>query len=183
MTAPWLQVGGLRYDLAVPNPEVLSIRDVARGLSYLNRFTGHAGLYSVAQHCVLGTRVLRDEGYTKGIQRAFLLHDAHEIVTGDVASPIKIALRDVFRGSAWERFERTHRIAFARRFGIPSNVPRAVSSTDLRMLVTEARQLLPPPPQPWNIPAEPIEGLRIVPWTPDRACAEYMCEAVRLEIS
>jgi hypothetical protein len=203
---PWIQTAsGQAYDLLAPDPSTIVLGDVATALSNLIRFTGHAGPYTVAQHSVVGARVLRHEGHADGVQRAFLLHDAHEAVTGDVASPVKRALRSLFRATLseesdgfytceedrentypqdpWTRFEEFHRLAFARRFGTPRELPKAVLEMDLRMLVTEARDLLLPPPKPWGIPAEPIEGLRIARcWSPREARAEFLDECVRLGV-
>ncbi len=169
---------GLRYDLECPDPTSITIQDVAHALSQINRFTGHSRFpYSVAQHSVLGARQLSHEGHTEGVQREFLLHDAHEAHIGDVASPIKRCL-----GLAWGDFERRHELALRTRFGLPRDMCKAVKEMDLRMLVTEAAQLLTRPPEPWGIPAEPIEGLKIIQWDPVYARHAFLSECNRLGV-
>lgn len=189
---------GQKYDLLNPDSSTIVLDDVAHALAHIGRFTGHArALYSVAQHSVLGAWKLRDEGHAAGVQAAYLMHDAHESVIGDVASPIKRALRaltpqtqDPSRRQfnmdgicSWDVFEEGHRLTFARRFGTPRDLPEAVKSMDLRMLMTEARDLMTPPPEPWGIPAEPIADLRIGRcWTPAEAKGYFLDECVRLDI-
>jgi hypothetical protein len=153
--------------------------DVAHALAHLARFTGHARFtYSVAQHSVLGARQLAAEGYSAGVQRAFLLHDAHEAYTGDLASPVKRCL-----GAAWADFERRHELAVRARFGAPRDMPPAIRTMDLRMLATEVRDLFDgTPPESWNLPEDPIEDLRIYFWSPTRAKLEFLAEADRLDV-
>jgi len=203
VTSPRLQTrSGQAYDLLNPDPSTIILDDVAHALAHLARYTGHAsGLYTVAQHSVLGARVLRHEGHSDGVQRAFLLHDAHECVTGDVASPIKRAIAVLFEetifaavprkrwmiepSDPWTRFEERHRCAFARRFSAPRDLPKSVKDMDLRMLMTEARDLMVDPPQPWGVPADPIEPstLRITRcWSPREAKGEFLEECGRLGV-
>lgn len=202
---PWLQTrSGARYDLLNPDPASIVLADAAHAIAHLGRFTGHAReLYTVAQHCVTGTRILAHEGHSSGVQAAFLVHDLHEAVTGDVASPIKRAIAHIFRdtldresddyadleraypGNPWDVFERLHADAFARRFCTPRTPPAAVKSMDLRMLATEARDLLGPAPEPWQLGPDfvPIEGLRITRcWSPAEAKGYYLDECVRLGV-
>jgi len=187
---PWLQTrSGVRYDLLNPDPASIVLADAAHAISCLARFTGHAREpYSVAQHCVIGTRILAHEGHDAGVQRAYLLHDLHESVTGDVSSPVKRALCELFAGALddpWTEFEARHADAFARRFGTPRTPPAAVKSMDLRMLATEARDLMAFPPEPWMICPDfvPIEGLRISRcWAPSEARGYYLDECARLDV-
>ena len=44
----------------------------------------------------------------------------------------------------------------------------AVREADYTLLVTEARDLLGPPPEPWGMVQKPLEG-RIDPWGPAAA--------------
>lgn len=180
--SPWLQTAsGAAYDLLNPDPQSITLGDTAHALARICRYTGHVSrFYSVAQHCVQGARALRSRGEHVGIQRAFLLHDAHEAVTGDVASPIKRCL-----GETWRSFERTHEIAFRTRFVVPRDMPEAIKAMDLAMLETERRALLGPSPRPlgdgWPV-VEPVEDLVIYPWIPAVAEAEFLIEAARLEV-
>lgn len=132
----WIHTfSGRRYDLRKPNPEVLTVRDVAHSLSLINRYTGHTRVaYSDAQHSVLAAY------YSPApLQAMALFHDGHECVTNDVASPVKVVLGDV-----WREFEELHECPFRRRFGLPEVFPLAVKEVDVRLLATEERDLLEP---------------------------------------
>lgn len=169
--SPWLQTAsGERYDLLDPDPRGIRLRDVAHALARICRFTGAVlgDPYSVAQHSVLVALALRDEGHHPAIVRAGLAHDMHESVTGDVASPIKRAV-----GLAWDAFEDVHERAFAERFGLVLPLPPEVKTADLRMLVTEARDLCGGERGgPWGISAQPY-GERIL-WAWDARTAEVL---------
>lgn len=55
----------------IGKPFIPDIEVIARALAHINRFTGHGGTYSVAQHCVLmSARVERHLAFSA------LLHDA-----------------------------------------------------------------------------------------------------------
>lgn len=153
MTRPWLQTySGERYDLLEPDATVIRVEDVAHALSQINRYTGHTDRpYSVAQHSVCGAEWSWPRGHVwipelgrymspREFARQVLLHDAHECVTGDVASPIKKAL-----GEPWRVFEDLHEHAFRERFGLALHrLPDAVKVVDTRMLATAW------PPRPRN---------------------------------
>jgi hypothetical protein len=111
----------------------IDIGDMAGALSLINRFTGHGDQtgraaraqymakwrtpptsmaatddaqgrqcgWSVAQHSLLCMKL--GEDLPRPVRLGLLMHDAHEFVTGDVASPIKAAL-----GAAWREFEAQH---------------------------------------------------------------------------
>jgi len=126
---------GRRYDLRNPNPEVLTVQDVAHALSLINRYTGHTRVpYNVAQHSVLAAFQV-----PAPLRPMALFHDGHESVVGDVASPIKVVL-----GDAWRAFEDLHERPFRRRFGLPEEFPLAIKEVDVRLLATEERDLLAP---------------------------------------
>jgi len=62
------------YSLSDPQPDQITLEDIAHALSRICRFTGSCSThYSVAQHCVMGALLLPPR-----IQPAFLLHDASE---------------------------------------------------------------------------------------------------------
>ncbi len=181
---PYLQTfTGSTYDLERPDPASISLLWAVPALAQICRYTGHPRrFYSVAQHCVIGTRVLRDQGHSEGTQRYFLVHDLHESVTGDVASPIKKAI-----GPAWHAFEEKHRLCFARRFGISRDVLAAVKVCDLRMLITERDQCLAAlrPGERndgWPPGVEAYPDVRIYPWTVEVARREYEIECQRLAV-
>jgi uncharacterized protein len=175
----WIQTyTGQRLDLLLPDPSHVCLEDIAQPLSLLVRFTGQIRHgYTVAQHSVLVARALRDEGHSLGVQRAGLMHDAHEAYTGDVSAPIKGVV-----GAAWSDFERRMELAVRQRFSVPRDLPAAVRSMDLRMLLAEARDLLAAPPAPWGIPSEPWEGRISRVWSAREARGEFLEECYRLEV-
>jgi len=92
--APWVEtVSGRRVSLVEPDPESISIEDIAHHLSKLCRFAGASRtFYSVAEHSL---RVSAEfNSYTCPVMaRALkvwgLLHDAHEAYLGDIIRPVK----------------------------------------------------------------------------------------------
>lgn len=168
---------GVAFDLQEPDVYTVVLEDVATALAQIVRFTGHCkGAYTVAQHSVLIARALRDEGHTEGVQRAGLLHDAHEAYTGDVATPIKRAV-----GDPWTDFEARIARVVRTRFRVPHTMPKAVYDMDARMLMSEARDLMGRPPAPWGIDAQPYPE-KITPWSMDRAKQEFLEHCTRLDI-
>ena len=92
----WLQLAsGAAFNIEGPTSP-LKIEDVAAGLSRICRFGGACrDHYSVAQHSFHVMAVVRrlapncpDDGL-----RFALLHDAHEIVLGDIPNPTKVLLK------------------------------------------------------------------------------------------
>lgn len=169
----WIQTyTGIAYDLQNPDPNSINLPDVAHALSQINRFTGHTREpYSVAQHSVLVAGILQDQGESTGVIRAGLLHDAHEAYIGDVSSPVKRALGEWSRESPFSELEERHALAMQTRFRF---VPCAkVKRADLIALVTEARDLMGPPPKPWGIDVQPLRG-KIWPMSPETARTRFL---------
>ena len=74
-----IQTSSGRYiDLLAPSSGDIAIEDIAHALSHIARFNGHTSeFYSVAQHCVLCSRV------NPGVMSfEKLLHDAAEAYIG-----------------------------------------------------------------------------------------------------
>jgi uncharacterized protein len=146
MARAWQRMlSGRRLDLLDPSPLDIEIEDIAHGLARVARWNGqtkgdHA--FSVAQHCVLVTRLFthanphapRDE------QLAALLHDAPEYVVGDMISPFKAAL-----GVDYKSFENRLLSAIHLRFGLGAQVPQslvdAIKLADKMSAYLEATQL------------------------------------------
>lgn len=97
-------VTGKLIDVEDPKVEDIDIEDIAWGLSRIARFCGATITpipYNVAQHSVLVAKKVEEDidamGFTKakeygvGYQTVLkaLLHDASEVYTGDVPSPVK----------------------------------------------------------------------------------------------
>lgn len=143
-----------------------SLSEIAHALAHINRFTGHACRpYSVAEHSLLCMDIARSEfNADAGGQLAALMHDAHECICGDVASPIKQVL-----GGAWAQFEATHEHALRLQYGLIGLYQEhasMVKQCDLIALATERRDLTPYDPllhMPWAV----IDtfGRRSYPWS------------------
>jgi len=122
MTPSILTHTGILWDLANPDPERVSLRDIAHALARIIRYTGHGDqVFTDAQHSVLVSALC-----PAPLQRWGLLHDAHEAYTGDVSGPMKCALRQGFSklnaaGHVWaalDAIECDHQRAVSLRFGV-----------------------------------------------------------------
>jgi hypothetical protein len=163
---PWMQTaGGLAFDYLHPQPEQISIEDIAISLSQTNRYMGHTKFpYSVAQHSVLCAAVVRRVVENRSdLVRCALLHDAHETYVGDIVAPLKRLLPD------YRAIENRIASVVRKRFGLPEEMPTTVKTVDLRMLMTEARALCVwPPPQGWGVNYRPFDDVEIERWQPQR---------------
>ena len=122
-------LSGRRLDILNPSPLDIEIEDIAHGLARVSRWNGQTrGKYgfSVAQHCALVERLVRLNA-PKTDQKwclAALLHDAPEYVIGDMITPFKYALGDIYRD-----IEQRLDMAVSLRFGLPTELPTAVKRT------------------------------------------------------
>lgn len=159
-------------------PGDFDLHDIAHALSLKCRFGGHCiSFYSVAEHSVRIAGVLRGQGEVVKVKRWGLMHDAVEAYLGDVASPVKRAPElDGYRLA--EEYDLK---MLAERYALGWPIPAAVHVADLRMLMTEARDLMGPQVEPWGIDAEPYAE-PIEPWRPAVAERRFLAECKRLGI-
>lgn len=155
-------------DQPISGPHLLqagvpSIENVAHSLAQINRFTGHAiRPESVAEHSVFVSDILQGMGLPPIAQLAGLMHDAHECLCGDVASPIKWAL-----GTAWLSLENPLALLTRKHFGLQAAFTayrEAIKRADLIALATERRDLTrfdPAINAPWAILDTP--GAEVMP--------------------
>lgn len=146
MTPQWI-ITTHGQDHPITGPAVLMpgnaprIEVIAHALAQINRFTGHASRpYSVAEHSLLVCDIVASMGLGCHAQMAALLHDAHEAITGDTATPVKWAL-----GTAWLMFENEHAAAVRAGYHIQSahaTHRAAIKRADLIALATERRDLM-----------------------------------------
>ena len=145
---------GALVDLLDPNLDDISFYDIARSLSRLNRFNGHGGGYTVAQHSCVVASFLPEEHRVHG-----LLHDAPEYAVGDVTNPMKTALAAVcptFR-DAFKAIENGFRRAIYTKAGIALPTPEVeamVKRADVLALATEQGEIMRSP-NVWNLPVGP----------------------------
>lgn len=209
MTRAWMQtLSGRSITMAKPEArEIDPLLDMPEMLARIPRFNGAVpgGHYSVAQHCVLIADTILDDSGDANAAAVGLLHDAHEIIWGDLTTPAQEGLAEIERELFGDtRFEQVIREAKRRAdeaifaaCGVPwpppAQLQRTVKIYDIRMLATERRQLLSPSGKRWNAVIERAEPLRmrggISPWSIARAADEYrsrlgqLCPAVNRKTS
>ena len=158
----WIVMAG-GEDVPILHPQItLTLGSIAHGLAQINRFAGATVRpYSVAEHSLLCADIAAEQGHSPAVQLCCLLHDAHEAIVGDMASPINWQLDDT-----WDNLERMHMRALRAHFGLlPAFAAHrnTVKAFDLIALATERRDLLPWQPlrhRPWPLldtPGQAVE--------------------------
>lgn len=156
-----------------PAADQIDIRDIAHNLSFENRFIGKTEQpYSVAQHCVLGSRLFEEMGYPD-LALQFLLHDATEAYLKDIPTPLKHIL-----GTIYSDIEDEFHGVIARKFGLPEQIGSQVKKMDLAMLAAEKEQLLQSDHTvEWTqLAGITAANIYIVPWEYLRAEHEFMAQ-------
>ena len=124
-------VSGARINLFRPDSNEIHLDDVATALSNLCRFTGHVKRwYSVAEHCLLVAALLPEHLKLTG-----LFHDAGEMVTNDIASPVKKYAPRI------NKIEGLFLQAAASKFGFQYPFPLEIKCADHLALYIEAHAL------------------------------------------
>ena len=153
--------------------EEILLSDIAQHLSNLCRFTGACRkFYSVAQHCVLVSKLCPPEHAMWG-----LLHDAAEAYIGDLPRPLKHSGDGNLFGKHYQEVEERLLGVIAERFGLVLPIPQVVQEADRWMLAAEARDLMDDPD--WAVKfAGTHPSLAKVPtirpWKPRRARVEFL---------
>lgn len=87
---------GIQFHMCNPSSLEVNITDIAVALSRAPRFAGHTSEpWTVAEHCLLVTAILRHGGFNAKMQMAGLLHDAAEAYICDIPSPLKWAMEQM----------------------------------------------------------------------------------------
>lgn len=169
---------GKTISLLAPRPTDIHILDIAFGLAVprFNRATRRP--ITVAEHSVRMS-FLTDEPL---LAKQLLLHDAHEYLLGDIISPVQVAIRQLVAdatGSAVDPVEDLKirlQAAVNQRFGLPNEPDPRVRDIDLRMLVTERRDLMRPTGESWGkeVDAKEPLPLKIRPWDGDDAVGRFL---------
>lgn len=158
---------GQYFNLLEPNPEVITVEDIAHALSNTCRFGGHVReFYSVAQHSVMASWQV-----PLSLKLDALFHDASEAILVDMPTPVKALLPE------YRILENTIQAVLAMKFGASHPKPHAVEIADKVMLATERRDLMPTCPIEWDIlrGINPLqETLR--PWPPQRAYQTFLLQ-------
>lgn len=118
-----------------------TIDSIAHQLAQITRFTGATYRpYSVAEHSLLCADLAAEAGCTPLVQLCCLMHDAHECIVGDMASPLKGQLRET-----WTALEALHARTLRAHFGLRGAFAahrQVITHFDLVALATERQDLL-----------------------------------------
>jgi hypothetical protein len=164
-------LSGRRLNILDPSPLDIEIEDIAHGLARVARWNGQtigALPFNVAHHSVIVESICQElkPNWPVKWRLAALLHDAPEYVIGDMISPFKAALGDMYK-----KVEHGLEQAIHLRFGLPAHLPEIVEKTIKRadracaffeakqiagFTDEEARKLFKPPR---NAPLLEIEAL------------------------
>lgn len=164
-----LTASGQYVDLLKPQADTIVPIDIATGLSNICRFGGHtSAFYSVAQHCVLVSRLVPAK-----LALAGLLHDAAEAYVGDVVAPLKQHLTD------YKPIEHRIERVIARKFGLAWPWSQEIKHADARALRFEREQLMHRRGDWLLDDYEPVPGT-LTPLAPAEACKEWCLRFVQL---
>lgn len=136
------------------------IEHIAYRLSYINRFTGSVGCYSVAQHSVEVAMQLPDRLKLSG-----LLHDVSEAYIGDIAKPLKAHIQ------GYDALEDFYCDVIDKHFGVTTRHP-LVKEADTRMVLTEGKSF-GFPDGILGVPGEPY-GRTVIPLRPSEAQSQFL---------
>ena len=185
MNAEIVTYTGKIFDLLNPKPEMVCIEDIAHSLAYQCRYTGHTRFFhSVAQHCVL----MAENSELPGDPLKKLLHDASEAYISDISRPLKnllcvkipqlapMAVSIDRRFTPVRAFEDTITEVIGQALGVDLSHSAEVKEADIRMGLTEIRDIMPvmPPDFSWGYDkGEPVKE-RICSWTPEDAECQFL---------
>ena len=175
-------LSGRRLDILNPSPLDIEIEDIAHGLARVSRWNGQTRgkhSFSVAQHSVMVERLVRANA-PKLDQKwylAALLHDSPEYVIGDMITPFKHVL-----GNVYHEIEAGLDHAVNIRFGLPLFIPdrlkRTIKRADRMAAWLEATQLAGFSQQEavkiFIKPAGTPANIRLRPQSPDDAAASFL---------
>ncbi len=127
---------GKYFDFNAPDPELITIENIARPLSRICRFGGHTPrFYSVAEHSSLAAQAATASGCSDEESLAILLHDAAEAFCGDVVKPLKNIIGRAY-ADVESRVEQAVGLAFGVDFEKHSDI---IKKFDMAMLMAELR--------------------------------------------
>lgn len=133
---------GLIYDFDNPNPEIITLEDAAYALAYTVRWRGQTVqdgqrcFFGVGQHCLFGAEEMLAAGHGPANALGFLWHEPDEVVLPDFPGPVKP------RVPGFRDLANTQGRALLDHFGISIPNPDLCKEWDMRMMVTEKRDLL-----------------------------------------
>ncbi len=154
----WIETrSGIQFNLLDPVASMVTIEDIAWGLSRISRFNGQTELpvpYSVADHSLWVTDYLYAVTGRADVALQGLLHDGHEAYTGDIVTQLKklptimmmiVALQD--------RIQQAIHTALK----LPCKIPALVEQADNMALSVEVQLMMPSKGEGWTL--EPLDYL------------------------
>jgi hypothetical protein len=136
---PWVETSEGRFYLHHPT---FPIKAMAHSLSQVNRYNGHGKFpYSVATHSVLVSLLMQE--LRLGDPFEGFMHDGHEFVISDIASPWKASLPD------YARLEQFLESQLRKEHGLPPVITEGCKTADVLARLIEAPQLLPSGGRDW----------------------------------
>ena len=154
---------GLAITVSDIRPEMLRPHDIAWHLARTCRYNGLMGSwYSNAEHSVLGMKLCD----TWDGRRQYLVHDAGEMITGDVPYPVKALCPD-YKKICDEVQQQVNFIFFGKREFLPE-----VKEADYLITATEQRDLRNQPDE--DLMVEPIKNFKFHCWSWEVAMVKWM---------
>ncbi len=183
-------LSGRRLDLLNPSPLDVEVEDIAHGLARVARWNGQTAgphIFSVAQHSLLVEAIggHLEPALPNPGRLTLLFHDAPEYVIGDMISPFKAVIGDVYQGVEARLLAAIHV-----RFGLPAEtsaaLKRLAKRADRIAAFLEATRLagfsreeaLKFFGRPTPLPAE-IDGY-LTPWPVERSEKRYLARVKAL---
>lgn len=146
--------------------------DIAHALSNVCRFGGMTSkFYSVAEHSVLVAAALYRDTLDPKMALDGLFHDATEAYIGDIVSPMKDFFPDLREYE--KRIDAAIRTAHGKS-GVPPFQRKLTKQYDQRILLDEARKMMPTHPD-WRVdPALKPLDVNIQFWGPGEAKSAWI---------
>jgi hypothetical protein len=174
---PWLQThSGRAWCADAPADYAYDIREIAYALSNINRFCGHVGTYSVAEHSVRVAELFLEwnDSLSGAPVRAALLHDAAEAFCADLPAPLK----SMPQLAGYVDVIRSTELAISEHFGLTSTFVvwrNEIRQADLGMLAIERQTLLSDAlAEHWQWLPDVPQYEAFVPWSPAKAEREFL---------
>lgn len=132
-TGDFTTFSGKLVNIHKPKPEMICIEDIAHALSNICRFNGHTPRhYSVAQHSIFVSNLMKQNGENVEMRLHGLMHDAAEAYIQDIIKPLKHIL-----GGDYASIEHRFEMVICERFGLDMFKLRAVKNYDLQAIEIE----------------------------------------------
>ncbi|MEQ8581239.1 MAG: hypothetical protein RIC30_09530 [Marinoscillum sp.] len=114
---------------------MITIEDIAHSLGMICRFGGHTPhLYSVGQHSLFVSNLIKSNGGSNLFRLHGLMHDASEAYIQDIIKPLKVIL-----GDAYGEIEGRFMAVICEKFGLDLALMERVKPFDREALEVEHR--------------------------------------------